>query len=195
MMIPGRGDLSPRRRRHHPVRWLATAVVVGLVALGAYAGYHHFRHKSSTGHTAAPPLPRCRTSQGNALFAAPAQVRLHIVNGSLQTGLASSVRSVLRHRGFHVLSIGNAVTVGHDVAAIRFSSDQQREARTLRAQVAGSVVMQPVAGSGVLELDLGLRFTTLASGRAAHATEQQELATATPSVTPSPTPSPTCRPS
>ena len=168
-------------------------MVIGLAALGSFVGYHHFHHSSSTRHSAAPPLPRCRAAQSNALFAAPSQVRLRIGNGSLQTGLAAHVRAVLHHRGFLVLSIGNAVKVGHDVAVIRFSSDQQREARTLGAHVSGAAVMKPVGGSGVLELDLGLRFTSLASRRAAHATEQRVLATSSPSATPSPTSSPTCR--
>lgn len=195
--IPGRGDLSPRRRHHRPGRWLAAVVVIALIAAGGYAGYHHFHHRSSGPHQAAPPLPRCPAPQGNALFAAPSQVKLRIVNGSLQTGLAAHVRSVLHRRGFHVRSIGNALTVGHNVAAIKYSPDQLREARALSAQVAGAVVMKPVAGSAVLELDLGLRFTTLATARSAHATEQRALAASSPSpsATPSPTGSPTCQPS
>jgi len=170
-------------------------VVVALVAAASYLGYHHFHHHSSSRHSAAPPLPRCHASQSNALFAAPGQVRLRIVNGSLQTGLAAHVRAVLHHRGFHVLRIGNALKVGHNVAAIRFSSDQQREARTLSAQVAGAVVMTPVAGAKILELDLGLRFTSLASVRAARATQQHALAASSPSATPTATSSPTCQPS
>lgn len=172
-------------------------MVVAVLGFAAYSGYRHFHHDSSTPPVATPLLPECRPAAGNALYAAPGQVRLQIVNGSLQTGLASRVRATLRNRGFHVTSIGNAQKVGHNVAAIRFSPDQQRAARALGVQVTGDVVMQPVAGSGVLELDLGLRFTTMRSAHAAQAAEQRALAgaAASPAASPSPTPtsSPTCR--
>lgn len=193
MTIPGRGDLSPRRRQHRPGRTLAGLLVLAVLAGAGYVGYRHFNDGSSTPRAAAPPLPRCPPAAGNALFAAPGQVRVRIVNGSLQTGLAARVRSALRRRGIHVVSIGNALKVGHDIAAIRFSADQQRAARTVSAQIVGAPLMQPVSGNAVLELELGLRFTSLVPARAARATENRALAASSPSPSPTPTASPTCR--
>jgi acetolactate synthase regulatory subunit len=172
---------------------LVTIVVLAVLAGGGYVGFRHFHDSSSASPTVAPRLPVCHRSLGNALFAAPGQVRLRIRNGSLQTGLAARVRSVLRHRGFHVVSIGNAVTVGHDVAAIRFAPAQQRAARTLAAHIAGPVQMQSVATGQTVELDLGLRFAGLKSARAALLAERQALGSVPGQASPTPSASPTCR--
>jgi hypothetical protein len=193
--IPGRGDLSPPRRRHHPLRWLAVLVVLAVLAGAGYAGFRHFHASSPSRPAAAARLPVCHASGGNALFAAPGQVRLRIRNGSLQTGLAAKVRSELRRRGFHVGSIGNALTVGHDVAVVRYPPAQLRAARSVAAQVSGAVALQPAPGAGLVELDLGLRFGGLQSVAAARSAERRLLAGASPSPTASPTPTagPTCQ--
>jgi hypothetical protein len=169
-------------------------VVLAVLAGAGYVGYRHFHDESSSTPTAAPRLPFCgHTASGNALFAAPGRVRLRIRNGSLQTGLAAQVRSAMRRRGFHVGSIGNASTVGRNVAAVRFPPTELRAARAVAAQVSGHVVMAPTANLAGVELDLGLRFAGLRPPAAVRAVEQQALASATPSATPSPTASPTCR--
>jgi hypothetical protein len=188
--IPGRGDLAPRRRKAPIGRFIVTALVIGLLAGGAYAAYLGLTVTTTNGTSSNRPLGRCPKPSTHAAFAPAKQVKVRIYNASLRTGLAASVRKTLRQRGFHVVMIGNAPRVGHYVAAIRYSSDQVRESRTLAAQFGGAQSKQ-LPGHGVLAVDLGVKFAQLRSVAAAKAAEHQ-LASAPP--TPTPTGTPTCRP-
>ncbi|HWB66160.1 MAG TPA: LytR C-terminal domain-containing protein [Mycobacteriales bacterium] len=182
MTILGRGDLSPPRKHHHPWRWLAAIVALAVLAGGGYVGYQHFAGSSDDSVVVTQTTP-CPTPTVPSQFATPDQVRIVLRNGSLRTGLAARVARQLRHRGIHVRSIGNAVRVGHDVAVVRYSSDQTRQARTVAAQVSGAA-LHPQPGQRKLELDLGLRFRHLRSAAQVRAVEQQAAGSATPSPSP-----------
>jgi hypothetical protein len=161
-------------------------LVLAVLAGGAYAAYVGFIRGSST-HVAASPAPsRCR--HPSSPYAAPHTLRVRIFNASLQTGLASQVRSSLRHRGFRVAQIGNALKVGHYAAEVRYSPDQKLGSVTLAAQVTGATTQQ-VAGQHVLELDLGLKYQQMRSANAARPMAHHLAASAAPTPTASPTPS------
>jgi hypothetical protein len=196
MTIPGRGDLSPRRRQSGFGRWVIVLVIIALLAGGGYAAYVGLTGGSSSPSTStATTLPRCPLPSTTAIFAPPHQVKVSIVNGSLQTGLAASVGAQLQHRKIRVGSIGNALKVVSGVAVIRYSPDQRRASRTLAAQVAGQPVLTAVSGTNVLDLALGLRFKRLRSPAAAKAIELRVSASSAASTSsPTARPSPTCRP-
>jgi acetolactate synthase regulatory subunit len=174
--ILGRGDLAPRRRHRRIGRFLAILVVVALLAGGGYAGYRAVKGGSSTPAASASRRPVCPASPTSLLFAPDHQVRLRVMNASLRTGLAAQVKQELKHRGFHVSQIGNALRVGHDVATIQYSADQKRAASTVAAQIAGGPTMKPVAGQRVLELDIGVRFARLRSALGARSVEHHRAA-------------------
>jgi acetolactate synthase regulatory subunit len=184
--ILGNGDLVPRRRRRPIGRYLATLVVLALVAGGGYAGYRTLQGGSSTPTSSAANRPVCHAPTTSVLFAPAHQVRLSVMNASLRTGLAAQVEHELKHRGFRVTQIGNALRVGHDVATVQYSSDQERAASTVAAQIPGGPTMKPVAGRRVLELDIGVRFARLRSAPGARALERHRLATVSPAPTPTP---------
>lgn len=191
--IPGRGDLSPRHRHRPLSRYVLVLVVVALLAGGGYAGYRGLEGSSSAGSPA--PTDTCRPSTGRSLFAPAGQVRLTILNASLHTGLAASVESAMRKRGFHVAGIGNAARLGRDVATIRYSPDELRASRTVAAEIPGEATIKPVPGHHVLVLDLGTHFRTLQSVRAARATERRRDAAASAAArSASPSPSASCTP-
>jgi LytR cell envelope-related transcriptional attenuator len=191
--ILGRGDLSPRRHQRSAGRYLTVLLVVAILAGGGYAAYVGFIRNSSGTDTATTGLPHCPKRASQSPYAAPHTLKVRIFNASLQTGLAAQVRSQLKSRGFTVTQIGNALRVGHDTAVVRYSPDQHLGALTLAAQVSGATTHQ-VAGTGRLELDLGLQFTQLRSAAAAKTAAHRAAASAAPSPSSSPTssPSPSC---
>jgi hypothetical protein len=184
--ILGRGDLAPPRRRRSPGRYVSIVVVVALLAGGGYAAYRGLTQDSAPADAASHKLPRCPKPAVTSAFAPPRQVHLAVYNASLQTGLAASLRAQLRNRGFHVTQIGNALKVGHDVAVVRYSADEQRESLAVMAQVAGAS-RQQVAGTHHLELDVGLKFAQLRSAAAVRGFERSHA------TAPSPSPSSSCR--
>ena len=193
MTILGRGDLSPRRRQRSVGRYFTTLLVVAILAGGGYAAYVGFIRNSSGSGSPAAGLRLCPKQSSHSPYAAPHTLRIRIYNASLQTGLAAQVRSQLRHRGFRVTAIGNALRVGRDVALVRYSPDQRLGALTLAAQVSGATMHQ-VAGTGKLDLDLGLQFAQLRSAAAAKTAARRAAASAAPrpSSSPSSSPSPSC---
>jgi hypothetical protein len=185
--ILGQGDLSPRRRQRSVRRYVTVGLVLAVLAGGAYAAYVGFIRGSSTHVAADPPPSRC-ARQASSPYAAPHTLRVRIFNASLQTGLASQVRSSLRHRGFRVAQIGNAMRVGHYAAEVRYSSDQKLGSVTLAAQVTGATTRE-VTGQHVLELDLGLKYQQMRSTTAARTLAHHVAASAAPTPSASPTPS------
>lgn len=189
MAILGQGDLSPPRRHRSFRRYVMVLLVLAMLAGGGYAAYVGFIRGSSTHVGATPRLSQCAKRAAKPPYSTPRTLRVQIFNASLQTGLAAQVRSSLRHRGFRVTQIGNAMRVGHDVATVRYSLDEKLGSATLAAQVAGATTQQ-VSGQHVLELDLGLKFGQLRSATAAKTVARRVAATAAP--TPSGSASPSC---
>jgi hypothetical protein len=182
--IPGRGDLVPRRRNRRIGRFLTVVVVVALLAGAGYAGYVGLIQGSSNGSTALT-TQRC-PAPVKPKPVAPHAMRVRIFNASLQTGLAAQIGSALRHRGFHIAAIGNALRVGHYIALVRYSPDDKPDSATLAAQVSGATTRQ-VAGHHLLELDLGLKFVDLRSATAAKAAAKRAAVAAAPAPTATPT--------
>jgi hypothetical protein len=195
--IPGRGDLSPRRRHHRPGRWLAAVVVLALVAGASYAGYRHFNNDNPTSVALSTP-PRCTGHSVTPTAPRPPAGSIVINNGTLTTGLAHGVSKALKHRGFHVASVGNTNKLETGIATVKYSPDRAELAYWAAAQFSGAQ-LEPVRGYRVAEVDIGPRFTALVSRSAAQSQLTRLRAAASPSATaspsPTPTPSPTCRPS
>ncbi|HVV77857.1 MAG TPA: LytR C-terminal domain-containing protein [Mycobacteriales bacterium] len=186
MTIPGRGDLSPRRKHRNWRRRLTIAVVLLVVAGGGYAGYRGMSGGSSAPPKALPPCP--------AAVATPTSAqadRVVVRNATLKTGLAKEVTRELRQRSFRVGKPGNTLFRGKGVATVQYSADRLQSARLLSAQFAGAS-MTEVTGSRVLEVDIGPKFRALVPVAQAQAAERGILASSSPS--PTATPSPTCGP-
>lgn len=162
-----------------------------LLGAGGYFAYLGLRGGSSPSRPAAV-LPACPkpppVGPSN-----PHQVRLVVLNGTLQTGLAAQVSTALKHRGFRVSKPGNTPKLVNGIATIHYPSGRLRDAQAVADQVTGArLVASP--GSGI-SLDVGLKFHGLASLAQAKAARARLVSAATASSTPTPTPttSPTCR--
>jgi hypothetical protein len=184
--IPGRGDLSPRRKRRNWRRRLSVLAVVVVVAGGGYAGYHFTRGGSTTPVATLRPCPSTTPTPPAALTE-----RIEVRNATLKTGLAAEVAHALKRRDFRIGKIGNTLFRGSGVATIRYSTDRDQAARLLATQFDGAT-LETMAGSGVLELDIGPKYRSLVPVAQAQAAERAILASPTPR--PSASASPTCAP-
>jgi LCP family protein required for cell wall assembly len=87
----------------------------------------------------------------------PAEVKLRVLNGTGQGGLAGQVGDKLTELGFQVLQVGNAKAPA-PTTVIRYSELGQAQARTVAAAVpAATLELDPSMG-GALELVLGNGF-------------------------------------
>jgi hypothetical protein len=205
--IPGRGDLAPRRRQRRPGRLLALVVVVAVLAGIGYGGYVLFHGGSSSKHDVALSTCPPTTVPGPDR---PGRVHVVVLNGTLTSGLAAKVANGLKHRGFHIASVGNTDKLIKSGTAIVFYrpgwlyaaqavADQIAGAQLVRGSVVnGSVVKGGVVKSSApgVQLAVGPSFTTLAS-RSAAAASRRHFGTVDADAagrSPSPTPAPTCTP-
>jgi hypothetical protein len=184
--IPGRGDLSPRRKHHNWRQRLAVVAVVLAVAGIGFGGYALLGGSSSSSPKV---LPRCPATTPQPPEAQ--QARLTVRNATLKTGLAAEVAHALRQRDFRVGKVGNTLFRGKGVATVRYSADRLDAARLVAAQFDGATLM-PVAGAKVLEVDVGPKFRDLVPVADAEAAARAILASSSPTT--SATPSPTCSP-
>ena len=123
-------------------------------------------------HDAAlPRATRHRTSAvaPPTLDAAPATVKVRILNGSGVTGIASQAAAALSARGFDVTGTGDAASFGYTRSVIEYASmTSQPEVTTLARQLSSVTVRRdPSLAPGTIELILGTSFTALAPPPAA----------------------------
>jgi LCP family protein required for cell wall assembly len=102
---------------------------------------------------AAPPV----------LDAAPATVKVQVLNGSGATGIASQAAAALASRGFVITGTGDAASFGFTGSVIDYASATELpEVRTLQKQLASVTVRHdPSLAPGSIELILGSSFTAL----------------------------------
>lgn len=186
MTIPGRGDLSPRRKHRDWRQRFAVAAVAVVVAAVGFGGYELFSGGSAGSPTV---LPRCPASTPPPPIAQ--QAKLTVRNATLKTGLAADVAHQLRQRQFRIGKVGNTLFRGKGVATVQYSADRLVSARLVAAQFAGATLAE-VEGTGILELDIGPKFRELVPVAEADAASRVVLGTSSPS--PSATASPTCTP-
>jgi hypothetical protein len=185
--IPGRGDLSPRRKHRNWRQRFAVMAVMLVVAGVGIGGYELFGASSSSSPKV---LPRCPASSPSP--PAAQQARIVVRNATLTTGLAADVARQLRQRDFRIGKVGNTLFRGKGVVTVQYSADRLESARIVAAQFEGATLTQ-VEGSRVLEVDIGPKFQALVPVAQAEASERAILL-ASSSPRPSVTPSPTCAP-
>jgi hypothetical protein len=125
----------------------------------------------------------------------PSTVRVRVLNGTLTGGLAAEVAADLKHRGFHVSSVGNTEKlVKAGTAIVSYGPGNLLAAQAVADQFAGAK-LQSGDFAGV-QVAIGPSYQALASkSDAAQARAefvQTDIATSSPK--PTPTASPTCRP-
>jgi hypothetical protein len=195
MTIPGRGDLSPRRRSgygRHRRRWprvLLVLTVIAALGAGGYFGWRRWHNDDSSAPTAFSP---CTTPTAVASPTPPPAVVARVLNGSLKSGLGARIGHTLHDRfGVAVTKVGNAPRFLHGASLVRYPAGDDRPARTLAAMVVPNATPKVDTRLRRIELDVGTAFRRVAT------TAEFRRAAATPSSTPAPsrTASPSACPS
>lgn len=95
----------------------------------------------------------------------PADVRVHVVNGTLQSGLGANTVTSLAAKGFKVVgAAGNAATPNFTKSVIQYATPiQQPAAQELARFIGGATVVQDkhIKNEAVLRLVLGSNFTSV----------------------------------
>jgi hypothetical protein len=171
--IPGRGDLSPRRR-YQRRRWPAVLAVLVLLAGGGFLAWHELH---GSGRAVATPQV-CTTPSAAPSPWPAAQVALAVLNSTGRQRLAHEVATALTARGFRVVRVGNTRPVVSGVAEILYGAGAQAAAVSVAEQVPGATTAsQPAAG---LTLVLGKGFRALANPADVAAAHRRDLAAAAP---------------
>lgn len=171
-------------RRRVRVRRLQGAffafVVLAVVAIGTAAGayYYGLWEWPTDEATVTAPVP-CPTPTP---IAAPiASVVVNVYNSTDRAGLAGGVAQVLTERGFTVEAVDNDPTDVEvsEAAQVRHGPEGVLAARTVAAQVAGSVLVDDARTGAVVDVALGAGYQQLRSP-----TEAEQLVQ--PAAVPSP---------
>ena len=182
MLSPGGvGRWAPSSRRggrRRTGRRLAVLLLVALLAAAAAGWYYVLRDDDAdvaTPRVSCPPIVPAPT------VVAPAQVKVNVYNATKRRGLASSVATQLKKRGFQVAKVTNdplkrTVT---GLAEVRSSAVGTDASRTVGAQVGQVVLVPDQRTDASVDLVLGATFKALLSPAEAAA-----------AVTPTPTPRP-----
>jgi hypothetical protein len=160
MSIPGRGDLSPRRRygygrrRRRWPRVLLVLIIVGALGAAGYYGWHRWRD-SGTATVALAPCPTATPTPS----ASPPAITARVLNGSLKAGLANMVAKQLHQRfGLTVVKVGNAARFTRGASIVRYPPRLAAQARALAGYVTPRAGLTVDARAKKLELDIGTAF-------------------------------------
>jgi hypothetical protein len=118
--------------------------------------------------TAATPAQSCNP-KGSPRFVLPlpSAVSVKVLNGSTRDGLASSVLSDLKSRGFKtttadtVKDTGQLATLSKEVAEVRYGSSGRLAAEQVAYYVPGSKMVQISRSNSSVDLVLGKSYTKL----------------------------------
>ena len=108
------------------------------------------------------PLPGTQTGHGlhkkPALTVPPSQIRVRVLNGTGEAGLAHKVADELARRGFVIDGVGDA---GRHYASsvVRYGVDRAESAQTLAASVPGATRQSAAALGTTLELVVGKDYS------------------------------------
>jgi hypothetical protein len=157
-------ELKRGRRRRRQATSFAVLVLlvlgIGVGAAGVYQGWWQWPFGREEPAAAPEPTPTpCPTPEVTA--AQPADVSVTVLNGTGERGLAARVSGELEDRGYVVADIGNTQSEVTDIAQVRHGPEGLTAARSVAAQVDGSVLVDDGRTGGAVDLALGAGYTAL----------------------------------
>ncbi len=156
---PGRRVRQGRSRSRDRARLRALIVLLVLVLVSAIAVWLIVRSEAK-GET--PRADPCAVKSGTT-----AAIEVRVLNATSREGLAGSVATELRKRGYTVTSIGNEPRAVPGTAEVRYGSRGAPAARAMAALVVGSKGRKDKRTGTDVDLVLGDRFRALVPGKAA----------------------------
>jgi hypothetical protein len=200
MLTPlGRGQRRRSRSRRDHTRLRAFIVLLLLVALAGglvlWALRKDDARQATAGASPCPSAPVTRPAASPSARTtvarrtkppvrppAPRLIRVQVLNGTQRSGLAASTATLLRARGFRVVTVGNAsgaVTTG--TAQVRYGPSGVAQAVVLARYVPGARLLPDRRRGVVVDLVLGPSYRRLAT--AAEVARAAVRPTRTPVVT------------
>src|SRR3954463_3557630 len=116
--------------------------------------WHALRVDGPLPGTAPKPRPSSSASAA-ALVVAPSAIRVRVLNGTGQPGLAHKVAQELAARGFVVVGTGDADSTGYTTTVVRYGPDRNQSSQTLAGSAPGPPRQINGALPGTLELVAG----------------------------------------
>ena len=150
-----------------------------MVAAATFGGWRFVQRGDDA--DVATPRAKCPSTAPPLAVIAPAQVRINVYNATERRGLASTVATALKKRGFKVGEVANdplkrSVT---GLAEVRSSAQGTDASRTVIAQMGQVVLVPDQRTDASVDLVLGATFKKLVSPAEAAA-----------AITPTPSPRP-----
>lgn len=169
----------------------ALAVLLVVVLLGGFGvGTYWWFFSGNRGGAEATPTPTptvvCTTPPATlpAHLPAPADIKVEVLNGTKQAGLATDTADAMVVAGFDVVAFGNADTTTAGVAAVEYGKGDLPDAVVVASYLPGAELTRAEGNTGgVVTVTVGKEYTALATAAEA----KDNLASV-----PLPTPSPVC---
>ncbi len=170
----------PPRRRRRRRAWPLVAFVLIFAVAAAGVWWRIFTDDTSSTHGAA-----CSASQSVPADLSPHDIPIRVYNATNRSGLAGTVTTGLRQRGFDVIATANDPTgrTVTGIAEIRYGSVGAPAARLVAAVVPGATLVSDHRTSAAVDIALGPKFHSLATPGAMR--EAVKRLRATPTATPS----------
>jgi hypothetical protein len=161
--VGGHAPVRRGRRRRRLLKTLLVLLVIGALAAGGW--YYLLRDATTTTvkPATAAPTASCPAPSPTPTPVSARLVKLNVFNATERRGLAATVATELRRRGFRVAKVGNdpARRTVAGVAEVRSSPAGTAAARTVAAQVDAFVAVPDRRPDGSVDLVLGSSFKAL----------------------------------
>ena len=123
----------------------------------ANALWHALRTDGPLPGTELKPKPST-SPNANPLTVAPSAIRVRVLNGTGEVGIAHKVASELANRGYVIDGVGDADSSSYSTTTIRYGVDKVQSSQTLAASVPGSDRQQDGTLGSTLELIIGSNY-------------------------------------
>jgi hypothetical protein len=103
--------------------------------------------------------PSASASASPTLIVAPSHIRVRVLNGTGQAGIAHKVAQALAAEGFQIVGVGDADSSGYSTTFVRYGTTKNESSETLSAAVPGSTRQLDGSLGDVLQLVVGSNYS------------------------------------
>jgi hypothetical protein len=160
----------PATTTRRPLPALAFLLALSVLTTIVWWRVLHRDDASSSIKTTVTPAPTCAAGGSRPTLPKPGAVTMKVLNGNGTTGLATSVESQLKSRGFVSAGHGDATTVT-GVAEIRFGAKGKSGATLLSYYLPGAKLVSITRADAAVDVVLGQAFKSVATPAAVKAAE------------------------
>lgn len=157
----------PTRATRRPLPALAFLLALTILTAVVWWRVLHRDHTSSASTpTPTPPTVSCTTGKAKIVLPKPAAVTVRVLNGNGTVGLAGSVESQLKSRGFRSSGVADAPATIATVGELHYGAAGRNGASLLTYYLPGMRLVPIARADATVDVVLGKKFTTLAAQKA-----------------------------